>query len=95
MNVAQHAEQILAAWKRADAVSFESELNRAMSSCQHAAPANHLELEQREVLESVVERLRLIRPARGLAAAPAANGSPQSLNAGFTLLEHLCHRAAA
>jgi hypothetical protein len=95
MNVAQHAEQILAAWKRADAISFEAELNHAMSSCQRATPANHLESEQREVLESVVERLRLISPRRGVAATPAASSSPQSLNAGFTLLEHLCQRAAA
>ena len=88
MNVAQHAEQILAAWKRADAVSFEAELDDAMHSCQRPTPANHLELEKLEVLESVVERLRLIRPQQG-------SCSPQSLNAGFTLLEHLRHRAAA
>jgi hypothetical protein len=92
MNVAQHAEQILAAWKRADAISFEAELDHAMHSCQRANPANHLESEQREVLESVVERLRLIRPQRGIATA---NCSPQSLNAGFTLLEHLRQRVAA
>jgi hypothetical protein len=94
MNVAQHAEQILAAWKRADAISFEAELNHAMHSCQRANPANHLESEQREVLESVVERLRLIRPQHGKAPA-TANCSPQSLNAGFTLLEHLRQRVAA
>ncbi len=93
MNVAQHAEQILAAWKRADAISFEEELNLALHSCQRATPENYLESEQREVLESVVERLRLIRPQRG--SANAAQCSPQSLNAGFTLLEHLCQRAAA
>jgi hypothetical protein len=92
MNVAQHAEQILAAWKRADAVSFEAELTHAMHSCQRATPANHLESEQREVLESVVERLRLIRPQRGIATP---NCSAQSLNAGFTLLEHLRQRVAA
>ena len=89
MTVAKHAEQILAAWKRADAVSFEAELDDAMHSCQRPTPANHLESEKREVLESVVERLRLIRPSA------AAYCSPQSLNAGFTLLEHLRHRAAA
>jgi hypothetical protein len=93
MNVAQHAEQILAAWKRADAVSFEAELNDAMHSCQRATSANHLESEQREVLESVVERLRLIRPQPGKKAA--AHCSPQSINAGFTLLEHLRQRVAA
>jgi len=95
MNVAQHAEQILAAWKRADALSFEEELNHAMRSCQRATPANHLESEQREVLESVVERLRLIRPQPGHASPAAGHCSPQTLNAGFTLLEHLRQRAAA
>jgi hypothetical protein len=95
MNVAQHAEQILAAWKRADAVSFEAELDYAMRSCQRPTPANHLESEKREVLESVVERLRLIRPQQGTASPAAAYCSPQSLKAGFTLLEHLRHRAAA
>jgi hypothetical protein len=95
MNVAKHAEQILAAWKRADAVSFEEELNHAMHSCQRATPANYLESEQREVLESVVERLRLIRSQRSDTATAAGPYSPQSLNAGFTLLEHLCQRAAA
>jgi hypothetical protein len=95
MNVAQHAQQILAAWKRADAVSFEEELNHAMRSCQRATPANHLESEQREVLESIVERLRLIHPRRGIAVAAEEQCSPQSLNAGFTLLEHLRQRAAA
>jgi hypothetical protein len=95
MNVAQHAQQILAAWKRADAVSFEQELNYAMLSCQRATPANHLESENREVLESVVERLRLIRPQNDTAVAAVGHCSPQSLNAGFTLLEHLRQRAAA
>jgi hypothetical protein len=66
-----------------------------MHSCQRPTPANHLELEKREVLESVVERLRLIRPPQGSASPDAVYCSPQSLNAGFTLLEHLRHRAAA
>jgi hypothetical protein len=94
MNVAQHAEQILAAWKRADPVSFEQELNDAMRSCQRPTPANYLETEQREVLQSVVERLRLIRPQRRGLSAPE-DCTPQSIHAGFTLLEHLRLRAAA
>jgi len=99
MNVAQHAEQILAAWKRADAASFEEELNDAMRCCQGGAPANYFESEQREVLASVVERLQLIRPYRGgpkgLKNVEADHCSPQSLHAGFSLLEHLRQRAAA
>jgi hypothetical protein len=94
MNVAQHAEQILAAWKRADPASFEQELNDAVRSCQRAEPANYFESEQREVLVSVVERLQLLRPQRnGMKAAEAERCTPQSLHAGFSLLEHL-RRAA-
>ncbi len=94
MNVAQHAEQILAAWKRADSESFEQELDNAMSSCLKATPAkNHLETEQREVLESVVARLQLIRPQRR--GIVALEPTPQGIHAGFTLLEHLRQRAAA
>jgi hypothetical protein len=95
MNVAQHAEQILAAWKRADPASFEHELNDAMKSCQLVEPANCFESEQREVLASVVERLRLMRPQRSGKASGEERCSPQSLHAGFSLLEHLRQRAAA
>lgn len=96
MNVAQHAEQILAAWKRADPTSFEAELNEAMRCCQRAEPVNHFESEQREVLASVVERLQLMRPQRTGSTRPQATQcSPQSLHAGFSLLEHLRQRAAA
>ncbi len=95
MNVAQHAEQILAAWKRADAASFEEELNDAMRCCQRSEPANYFESEQREVLASVVERLRLIRPERSNTGKMQSYCTPQSLHAGFSLLEHLRQRAAA
>ena len=96
MNVAQHAEQILAAWKRADPTSFEAELNEAMLCCRRAEPVNCFESEQREVLASVVERLQLIRPQRTPSGSPQDNQcSPQSLHAGFSLLEHLRQRAAA
>jgi hypothetical protein len=96
MNVAHHADQILAAWKRADPASFEQELNAAMQCCQRADPANYCESEQREVLVSIVERLRQIRPQRnGLSSLGEERCSPQSLHAGFSLLEHLRQRAAA
>jgi hypothetical protein len=95
MNVAQHAEQILAAWKRADPASFEQELNDAMKCCQRVEPANYVESEQREVLASVVERLQLIRPQRNDRSAMLGERcTPQSLHAGFSLLEHLRQRAA-
>jgi hypothetical protein len=89
MNVAQHAERILAAWNVADPVSFEQELENALSSCREA-PQDHLECEQREVLESVVERLRGRRQL-GQPERPSSLG----LHAGFALLEHLSQRAAA
>ncbi len=93
MNVAQHAEQILAAWKRADPAIFEEKLDDAMRCCAHAAPANYFEDEQREVLVSVVERLRLMNPPSG--DRTETQCTPQILHAGFSLLEHLRHRAAA
>ena len=83
-------------WKRADPASFEAELNDAMRCCQRSEPVNYFESEQREVLASVVERLRTIRPQQSNAGKTAAGGcTPQSLHAGFSLLEHLRQRAAA
>ena len=96
MNVAQHAEQILAAWKRADAVSFEQELNDALRCCQRGEPTNYFESEKREVLVSVVERLQQIRPQRkGAHTVADERSNPQGLHAGFSLLEHLRQPVAA
>jgi hypothetical protein len=102
MNVAQHAERILAAWNVADPVSFEQELENALSSCRGETPLDHLEYEQQEVLESVIERLRadaaLSASARGFRRRDKEKRelpSSQGLNAGFALLEHLSQRAAA
>lgn len=98
MNVAQHAENILAAWNLADPARFEQELDSALRSCQREErPVNYLECEQREVLESVVERLRSIHgPGRQTHTVNRNKPvTPQSLNAGFALLEHLRQRAAA
>jgi hypothetical protein len=80
MKVAQHAERILTAWNLADPTRFRRELQSAISFVGKEAPADHLEYEQREVLESVVERLS------------AANSRPGGV---FVLLEHLSQRAAA
>ncbi len=99
MCVAHHAEKILAAWNVADPAGFEFELENAWSSCQQTVPANYLEVEQRELLESVVEQLRSVTTARQTVASNArtddALGAAQSLNAGFALLQHLKQRAAA
>lgn len=86
MSTAQHAGRILAAWKRADAAAFEVELEGALVECRTGNPVSTLESEQRELLESVAERLR--RPAcDGHVALP--------VNAGLALLRHLEARAVA
>jgi hypothetical protein len=89
MKAAQHAARILTAWNGADPLGFERELDNAL--CASGSPAatdlfkvDLLEYERREVLSSIVERLR------GREKSPAC----QSLNAGFVLLEHLSERAA-
>ena len=84
MNAAQHAARILTAWNGADPLGFERELDSVLRAPASLAPVDLLEYERREVLASVVERLR------GREKTPAR----QSLNAGFVLLEHLSERAA-
>lgn len=87
MNVAQHAEKILAAWSVADPVSFEQELESALHSCRRGAPVGRLECEQQEVLQSVVERLRSVGTPGG------GRRGLQEVHAGFALLAHLSQRA--
>jgi hypothetical protein len=91
MSSAQHAERILAAWNVADPEKFETELESALHCCQKRTGNNFLEIEQRELLESVVERLRVGRAARD----PRHRSSSQQLCAGFALLRHLSHQQAA
>jgi hypothetical protein len=101
MSISQHAERILAAWNVADCERFEKELEAALSSCRNKAFADYMEMEQQELLETVVERLRLIRSAQQWNPAADKNlnkkkkQSAQGLDAGFALLQHLSHRAAA
>jgi hypothetical protein len=90
MSIAQHAQRILAAWNVANPEQFGMELESALHSCQRKASKNIMEIEQQELLESVVERLR-----DGSARSPAKPSSAQSLSAGFALLRHLSHRVAA
>ena len=92
MSSAQHAERILAAWNVADPEKFETELENAFHCCQRKASKTILETEQRELLESVVLSLRQDRLASG---NPVRKSSAQGLSAGFALLQHLSHRAAA
>ena len=84
MKAAQHAARILTAWNGADPLGFERELDSVLRAPASQASVDLLEYERREVLASVVERLR------GREKSPAC----QSLNAGFVLLEHLSERAA-
>jgi hypothetical protein len=91
MSIAQHAERILAAWNVADPEKFETELESALHCCQRQPSNSILEIEQQELLESVVERLRRDRQSGGT----ARKSSGQGLSAGFALLQHLSHRAAA
>jgi hypothetical protein len=89
MKAAQHAARILTAWNGADPLGFERELDHALCASANAASADLrkvdlLEYERREVLNSVVERLR----------GREKSLPCQSLNAGFVLLEHLSERAA-
>ncbi len=58
MNAAQHAGQILQAWKFRNVSHFETALNDAFSSCTPSASLSHLESERAEVLQSVIEHLR-------------------------------------
>ncbi len=92
MSIAQHAQRILAAWNVADPEKFETELESALNCCQRKPGSNILEIEQQELLESVVLRLRVGNQNRDDAERKS---SAQSLSAGFTLLQHLSHRAAA
>ena len=85
MKAAQHAARILTAWNGADPLGFERELDSVLRAPASQAPVDLLEYERREVLASIVERLR------GREKTPAC----QSLNAGFVLLEHLSERAAS
>jgi len=91
MSIAQHAERILAAWNVADPEKFETELENALHCCQKRASASIFALEQRELLESVVEQLRGDKTV----SDSGRKSSAQGLSAGFALLQHLSHRVAA
>ncbi len=85
MNAAQHAAKILTAWNGADPLGFERALAGVFDTPANAAPVDLLEYERREVLASIVERLRGREISSGC----------QRLNAGFVLLEHLSERTVS
>ena len=84
MKAAQHAAKILPAGNGADPLGFERALDSVFDT-PASASVDLLEYERREVLTSIVERLRRREKT------PAC----QRLNAGFVLLEHLSERAAS
>ena len=85
MKTAQHAAKILTAWNGADPLGFERALADVYDTPANSAQVDLLEYERREVLTSIVERLRRREISRDF----------QRLNAGFVLLEHLSERAAS
>ena len=85
MKTAQHAAKILTAWNGADPLGFERALADVYDTPANSAQVDLLEYERREVLTSIVERLRGREISRDF----------QRLNAGFALLEHLSERAAS
>ncbi len=58
MNAAQHASQILEAWRRKDRCNLESVLDRAFLSCTASRHVSRLENEREELLWSIVEHLK-------------------------------------
>ena len=85
MKTAQHAAKILTAWNGADPLGFERALADVYDTPANSAQVDLLEYERREVLTSIVERLRGREISRDC----------RRLNAGFVLLEHLSERAAS
>jgi hypothetical protein len=81
MDTAQHAGNILEAWRFRDLSRFNAALHEAFRACMGGIPVSRLEAEREEILQSVVEHLR------------GYNGSQQLENfsscAAVTLLRHL------
>jgi len=84
MSAAQYAGRILDAWNHADYGQFEAELEQAAARCQIEHPLSVLEDERRELLESVVINLRLLRSENG-------DWQIQRMKAPMDLLRHLRH----
>ncbi|HTP88021.1 MAG TPA: hypothetical protein VMJ34_13795 [Bryobacteraceae bacterium] len=87
MSAAQCAGRILEAWNHADYNQFEAELERAAARCRFDRPPSILEDERRELLESVVCNLRLLRTEEG-------DWQIQRMKAPMDLLRHLVHAGA-
>lgn len=82
MNIAQHATNILEAWKFQDRSSLGIALESASVSCKAAQAASRLESEREEMLQSIVEHLRLLADGNQLP-------DPSKNSGALTLLSHL------
>ena len=82
MNIAQHASNILEAWKVRDTSGLGAALETASASCQRAPSVSRLENEREEMLQSIVEHLRGLSSANDL--PDQSNGS-----GAIALLYHL------
>ena len=58
MDTAQHAGNILEAWRFRDLSRFNAALDEAFRACMGGIPVSRLEAEREEILQSVVEHLR-------------------------------------
>lgn len=81
MDTAQHAGNILKAWRFRDLSKFNAALDGASQACSGSVPVSLLEAEREEMLQSIIEHLRRY------------DGLQQfekfSSYAAFTLLHHL------
>lgn len=80
MNVAQHASNILDAWHNAP--SLEAALESASHARIATRPDSNVESERGELLESIVDHLRLLASRNELT-------DPAKRNGALTLLSHL------
>jgi hypothetical protein len=58
MSTAQHAENILEAWKDKNLSNFTAALDEALAVCGTTLPPSRLEAERAEMLQSIVENLQ-------------------------------------
>ena len=82
MTIAQHATNILEAWKFEDPSSLGAALESASHAQSRQRASSNLENEQGEMLESIVEHLRRLASRNELPDAGKRNGA-------LTLLSHL------
>lgn len=82
MNIAQHASNILEAWKVRDTSGLGAALETASASCKAAPSVSRLENEKEEMLQSIVEHLRGLSSVNDLPDQSKGSGA-------IALLYHL------